>query len=300
MKNIITLLFALVAFTINAQTDSTINKIDSISTIKIDTAESTEIDFGNVKIIIKDKDKKTIKKDKDLTKDDKPDKIFSDEEDEDEYPNVDFNITFGMGVAGYSEVNDGEPQLTVIVPPTSTASLDLDYGKSRNYMINGNLMFDIHKNFGILTGLGVEFNRYVFKENLQVTPNEGNFVKDSVISFGSYKFKTNYLNIPLMLVFKTNNQNFKFAFGGTFSYNIGNKVKQEYSIENVDYKSTIKGNYNVAPIKLSVGARLAYKGIGLYFNYGLTEMNDNTLNTAKSGRGTNLMPFSAGITLGGL
>ncbi len=291
MKYLITLLFALAAFTINAQSDSVINKIDT-TVNKIDTAESTEFDFGNVKVIIKDKNKKVITKDDNILKDGNDDK--SREEEKDEYPNVDFDISFGIGVAGFTANTEG----MTILNPTSNASMDLDFGQSRNYMINGNLMFDLHKNFGILTGLGVEFNRYVFKENLQITPNEGAFVSDSVISFGSYKFKSNYLNIPLMLVFKSNNQKFKVAVGGTFSYNIGSKVKQEYSIENVDYKSTIKGNYNVAPIKLSVGARVAYKGIGLYVNYGLTEMNDNPI--SHSNGNSNLMPFSAGITLGGL
>lgn len=284
MKNIITLLLALIAFTINAQTDST--------DIKIDSTESTEIDLGNVKVIIKDKNKKII------TKDDSWKKSESDhdgeDDDKDEYPNVNFETSFGIGVAGYTSTSEE----IFISNPSSNASFDLDYGKCRNYMINGNLMFDIHKNFGILTGLGVEFNRYVFKENLQVTPNEGNFVEDTTISFGSYKFKTNYLNVPLMLVFKSSNQKLKLAVGGTFSYNIGNKVKQEYAIENVEYESTIKGNYNIAPIKLSLGARVAYKGIGVYVNYGLTEMNDKKI-SHKSGY-SNLTHFSAGITLGGL
>jgi opacity protein-like surface antigen len=295
MKNIITLLFALVAFTINAQSDSTKNQMDTTLN-KIDTAESTEFDFGNVKVIIKDKNKKVITKDEEWKKEHKD---VDHEDDSDGYPNVSFATSFGIGVAGYSQSSirvGGEP--ISASSAVSNTSLDLNYGKSRNYMINGNLMFDIHKNFGILTGLGVEFNRFVFKENLQVTPNKGSFLKDTVISFGSYKFKTNYLNIPLMLVFKSNNQKFKFAVGGTFSYNIGSKVKQEYSIENVDYKSTIKGNYNVAPIKISLGARIAYKGIGLYVNYGLTEMNSHKI--FRNNDAIDLTHFSAGITLGGL
>ncbi|MDB4088493.1 PorT family protein [Flavobacteriales bacterium] len=292
MKNIITLLIALVSFTLNAQTDSTILKMDT-TIKKVDTAETTEIDFGNVKVIIKDKKKKTITKDENWKKNNE-NGVDSDDDDEDDFPSVSFKTTFGIGVAGYTSTTEE----VLIASPTSNASLDLNYGKCRNYMINGNLIFDIHKNFGILTGLGVEFNRYVFKDNLQVTPNEGEFVLDTAISYGSYKFKTNYLNISLMLVFKSSNQKLKFAVGGTFSYNIGNKVKLEYTEGNVETESKIKGNYNVAPIKLSLGARVAYKGIGLYVNYGLTEMNNNKISHT-SGY-VNLTHFSAGITLGGL
>lgn len=286
MKNLITLLLALISFTITAQSDSTVVKSDTTE------AGETEIDLGDVKIIVKDKKKKSIKID---------DKEFdyeeNDDDDRSDYPNVEFHTSFSWGVTGFNtEVTQYGPLEDVAA--TSTAKLDLDYSKCRNYVINGNLMINFTRNIGLLTGFGFDFNRFVFKENLQVTPNEGYFQSDSIISFGSYKFKTNYIQIPLMLKFQTNNEKWKVAFGGTFSYNIGSKVKQEYTIENAEYKTTIKGNYNVAPIKLSVGARLAYKGIGIYANYGLTNMNDKVI-MGTSGR-TNLMPFTAGITFGGL
>ncbi|MGB1039811.1 MAG: outer membrane beta-barrel protein [Flavobacteriales bacterium] len=284
MKYLTTLLLALFTFGASAQVDSTENQSDTIQ------SQKTEIDFGNVKVIVKDKKKIKSTKDSIQNIDD------DDYEDERSYPQVNFETSFGIGVAGFSEVTHTGSVGTQAV--TSTASLDLDYGKCRNYMINGNLSIDITKNFGILTGVGFEFNRYVFRENLQVTPKDGHFVSDSITSFSSYKFKTNYVQLPLMLKFQNNSESFKFAIGGTFSYNIGNKVKYEFSDQDADYKTTIKGNYNVAPIKLSVGARIAYKGIGLYVNYGLTEMNKDFLVTKNGFR--DLMPFSAGITLGGL
>ncbi len=288
MKYIITLTLALITAGAFAQSDSTTNPSDTTK------AENTEIDFGNVKVIVKDK--KKYKVTKDSTK-----KTISDDwdyEDEKSYPSVSFETSFGIGVAGFTQELSNQASLSVVEPVTSTASLDLDYGKCRNYMINGNFSIDFTKNVGLLTGIGFEFNRYVFRENLRVTPKDGHFISDSTTNFTSYKFKTNYIQLPLMLKLQSSNQNFKFAVGGTFSYNIGNKVKLEFSDADSDTKAVIKGNYNVAPIKLSLGARIAYKGIGLYFNYGLTEMNDKFI-VQNSGR-TNLMPFSAGITLGGL
>ncbi len=280
MKTIFTFTFALLSFTFFAQTDTTKND------------NETEIDLGDVSIIIKDKSKTTKVSDGTTNSDeDKPKEV--------NYPNVDFETSFGWGVAGYSIVPRSGLSTTVLDPKRqSSASYELDFSQSRNYVINGNLMIDLNKNFGLLTGIGFEFNRFVFRENLQLDPNEGTYLTDSVISFGSYKLRTNYVQIPLMLAFRSNNEKWKLALGGTFSYNIGNKVKQEYSIENVDYKSEIKGNYNMAPIKLSVGARLAYKGIGIYANYGLTPMNNLAMENIV-GR-EDLMPFSVGITFGGL
>ena len=285
MKTLITLILAFVTFTVTAQTDST--------TVKKDTTNGeTEIDLGDVKIIIKDKKKKTIKLDGEEYE------YGGEEDDKKEFPNVDFQTSFGWGVAGYTVESVGELPRNVDYSELSYANFDLDYSQCRNYLINGNFHINFTKNFGLLTGFGFEFNRFVFKNNLQINPNSGYFQPDTAISFGTYKFKTNYIQIPLMLKFQTNNENWKIAVGGTFSYNIGSKVKQEYSVENVEYKSTIKGNYNVAPIKLSVGARLAYKGIGIFANYGLTSMNNSGIYSVNGIK--DLMPFSAGITFGGL
>ena len=287
MKYIITLTLALITAGSFSQIDSTNNPSDTTK-----AGENTEIDFGNVKVIVKDKKKYKVTKDSTTSTSLNDDWDY---EEEKSYPSVSFETSFGWGVAGFTQELSSLQADDIV---TSTASLDLDYGKCRNYLINGNLSIDFTKNFGLLTGIGFEFNRYVFKENLQVTPKDGHFISDSLTNFNSYKFKTNYIQLPLMLKLQSSNQNFKFAVGGTFSYNIGNKVKTEFSDADSDTKAVIKGNYNVAPIKLSLGARIAYKGIGLYFNYGLTEMNDKFI-VQNSGR-TNLMPFSAGITLGGL
>ena len=154
MKNLLTLLLVLTAFVINAQSDSSVFKMDTTLN-KIDTAESTEFEFGNVKVIIKDKNKKVITKDDNLNEE-------IEKEEKSEFPKVSFNTSFGIGVTGYSQKTANV--LFITAPDVTTnASVDLDYGKSRNYMINGNLMFDIHKNFGILTGLGVEFKQAILK-----------------------------------------------------------------------------------------------------------------------------------------
>lgn len=291
MKYIITLSLALFAAGSFAQNDTTINPTDTTK-----AGEDTEIDFGNVKVIVKDKKKHTVTKDSTVKTSSNDDWDY---EEEKSYPSVSFETSFGIGVAGFTQETANGLILTVFEPEKqSTASLDLDYGKCRNYMINGNFSLDFTKNIGLLTGIGFEFNRYVFKENLQLTPKHGTFISDTVTNFSSYKFKTNYIQLPLMLKLQSSNQNFKFAVGGTFSYNIGNKVKAEFSDADADYETTIKGNFNVAPIKLSLGARIAYKGIGLYFNYGLTEMNNDAVQTPNGRK--DLMPFSAGITLGGL
>lgn len=289
MKLFLTLIFfTIISANTFSQSDTLTNSVDTTK------AKSTEIDFGNVKVIVKDKKKHSVTKD--TTHNTKEDEwIYTDKQ---SYPKVNFEPTFGTGVSGLTrETNEiGIPMNQYT--PTSDASLDLDLVQSRNYVINGNILIDFHKNFGLLTGFGFEFNRFVFEENMQISPKNGEFISDTVTAFSSYKFKTNYVQVPLMLKFQTNNQDFKVALGGTVSYNIGSKVKAEFAQPDAEIETTIKGNYNVDPIKLSLGVRIAYKGIGVYANYALSPMNrDQILHTDGL---VNLTPFSVGITLGGL
>ena len=288
MKLYLTLIFAIITANTLSQSDTLTNSVDTTK------AKSKEIDFGNVKVIVKDKKKHSVTKD--TTHNTKEDEwLYTDKQ---SYPEVNFVPTFGIGVSGLTrETNEiGLPMNQYT--PTSNARLDLDLVQSRNYVINGNLLIDFHKNFGLLTGFGFEFNRFVFEENMQISPKNGEFVSDTVTAFSSYKFKTNFVQVPLMLKFQTNNQDFKVALGGTVSYNIGSKVKAEFAQPDAEIETTIKGNYNVDPIKLSLGVRIAYKGIGVYANYALTPMNRDQI-LHKDGL-VNLTPFSVGITMGGL
>ena len=284
MKYYLTLIIACISFTTISQVDSVQNKIDTIQT------KTKEIDFGNVKVIVKDKKKHTVTKD--TTHNSEEDEwMYTDKK---SYPKVNFEPTFGIGISGLTQ----DVQEIGVLAPTSNVSLQVDLAQSRNYVINGNLLIDFTKNIGLLTGFGFEFNRFVFQENMQITPKGGHFISDTITAFSSYKFKTNYVQIPLMLKFQTDNESFKLAVGGTFSYNIGTKVKAKFAQPDAEVETSIKGNFNVAPVKLGLGLRVAYKGIGLYANYALTPMNDKEI-LHTDGK-INITPFSVGITLGGL
>lgn len=275
MKKLILLgVVILMGSQLKAQTDST-KAVENVD---------TEIRFGKVFVMIKGDDIDTIYRSGEISRK--------------KYPNVQFLPTFDIGVSGYMKDFNGQSWTQgggQIPVPVNTGSTELDFAKSRNFAFNGNLVFNLTKNFGIITGLGLNYNTYRFKENTTITPKEGTFMIDTVRSYSKYKFRNKYVQVPLMFKIQSSNEDFQFALGGIVGYNFSSKVKAEYTIDGGEYKTVIKDNFNVNPLKLSLGARFSYKGAGLYFNYGLTEMLSGV---DKDLNGYNLMPFEAGITIG--
>ena len=288
MKYYLTPILALLSAVSFSQTDSLNKPIDTTQIKK------KEIDFRKVKVILKDKKKHSVTKDTTHNKNG-DEWLYSDSK---KYPKFNFEPTWGMGILGLSRETKNYDQSIPAIKPTSNANLELDLFNSINYIINGNVYIDFTKHFGLLTGVGFEFNRFMFEENMKISPKNGEFVSDTVTAFSSYKFKTNYVQVPLMLKFQTSNQDFKVALGGAISYNIGTKVKAEFAEPDAEIQTTIKGNYNIDPIKISLGLRVAYKGLGIYTNYALTPMNKNQI--LHTDGLFNLSPFSIGICLGGL
>lgn len=239
--------------------------------------EETVIRIGNVKVII--------------NKDDDTTKIIKVEK---KYPNLIFKPSFDLGVTGYNKVTDQGNNITVINP--DQASYELDYSRCRNFTINGNVAINITKNFGVLTGFNFDFNNYSFKENLTVQEGTGFYQLDTLITYDKYKLKAAYLQLPLMLKFQSSNEDFQFAVGGTIGYKLRSWTKFRHSYQGVRVKGKVKDHYDLNPLKASLGARFNYKGIGLFFNYGLTSLFENT--KADLGEYYNLMPFSVGITFG--
>lgn len=280
-KNILLLLSFLMGGQLMAQDDDT-------TTFERDTTViDTKVRIGKIVITIEGENADTTIH-------------FDDEKKEVKFPRVITGVSFDFGVAGYSKEKTGEvfyinaPEAAAI----STASGNLDFGKSRNIGVNFSLVFDITRNFGIVTGLSLNYNKYRFTDNIVVTPKFGTFHEDSIISYSSYKFKNSYVELPLMLKLQSSNRNFQFAAGGIVGYNFASKVKAKYSIDGGEYMTKVEDSFGTEPLRLSVGARFNYHAIGLYFKYGLNEFLKGTEQNQTGYNGYRLMPFEAGITFG--
>jgi hypothetical protein len=218
------------------------------------------------------------------------------------YPYVEIAPTFDIGVAGYFEsknsTNLGQYTSNQITNSISTASNELDFSKSRNFGFNFNIVFNLTKHVGLVTGVGLNYNNYSFRENIIINPVYGSFNYDSVTTYSKYKFKNYYIQMPVLIKVQTSNQDFQFAAGPIIGYRFTSKTKAVYKIGSTEHKDFTKDNFNVMPLKLSIGARFNYKGLGFYFTYGLSDFLSGLSYDNPQINSFELMPFEAGITIG--
>ncbi len=163
-----------------------------------------------------------------------------------------------------------------------------------------NLLYDLpfgKGNVGVAFGLALSVHNY-FSNAIVV--NQVDTVDNSIYSVlqpfdSDYNYKKNklsvaYLDVPLELRFRTNeNSNgkrFKIFAGGRIGYNINTHSK--LIDDNGKYKGYDETNIN--PFRYGVSFRLAYGNVGLYAYYGLSTLFEE-------GKGVKLSPISAGISV---
>lgn len=175
--------------------------------------------------------------------------------------------------------------------------LDLNY---RNSVVVGLNLWEKYipfakEKFGLVTGLGIEYANYDLSRDVDIVfNNDSTFAfTDDTKSFSKNKFKTTFLNVPLM--FETNlgkdaESSFHLVAGAIVGYRLGSKTKQKFKQDGENYKEKDRGDYNINPWRLSATARIGYGNFTLFATYSLTEMFEGN-------KGPEVIPFTVGISL---
>lgn len=176
--------------------------------------------------------------------------------------------------------------------------LELDYSKSVTVGWNfADVKFKIvPKYVTLVTGLGLQWNKYGFKNNYNLFYNADSVygVKETVINYSKNRLSATYLQVPLMFEVKTHekmSKAFHFSFGVVGGYKLGSNLKQAYNLNGFDSDGKVKGHYQLNPFALYGTVRLGYgKRFNVFANYGFTSVFE-------SKKGPNLRPFTVGIYL---
>jgi hypothetical protein len=195
-------------------------------------------------------------------------------------------------------------------PKKVTQFMELDYSKSWVFSLNFyEHFFKIYQQrFGLVTGLGLEYNNYELKHNVRLVENGGSYVSNNVnaynenytwgvvdtnVSFSKNRFKTFYINAPLMFEINTGdhkNKSFHLSAGAIFGYKFTTRMKYIYKENGDQQKVKDDNDFNTNPFKVALTARVGVGWLNVFATYSLTPLFE-------SGRGPELYPFSVGVTL---
>jgi hypothetical protein len=183
-----------------------------------------------------------------------------------------------------------------IETPQDYEFLDQKMEKSINiglniYEQNFNL---IGENFGLTTGLGLEWNNYRFKNNAVISNLDTLAGYLDVIDdprFVKSKLVTTYLTLPIMFELQSNSyskvNSFHLGVGVLSGLRIGTHTKL---VDENDKKDKDHGSTAMSPFKLELMARAGWGKLNIFAKYSLTQL-------FKENRGPEVYPFAIGITL---
>jgi hypothetical protein len=178
--------------------------------------------------------------------------------------------------------------------------MDLNTGKSWNMNLNFaqysiNL---INNKFGLVTGLGLEWNYYRFDNNNTIQKDaNGVIITDTTsyagLSVDKSKLSTTYATVPLLLEWHSSSNQDRgvvIAAGVIGGVKLGSNTKIVYKENGDTNKDKKRDDYNLSPFKYGVTARIGVGDWLVYGTYYLTSLFEKD-------KGPELYPFSIGIAL---
>ncbi len=195
-------------------------------------------------------------------------------------------------------------------PEDITQFMELNYSKSWSFSFNfAEWYIPISKHrFGLVTGLGTEWNNYELKHNVKLNSEGGRFIHenvdefnkdytwgetDTLLNYSKNRFKTWFVNAPLLLELNTGdnrNRSFHLSAGVIFGLNLQTKMKYKYNLEGDNKKEKDKQSFNTNPFRASATVRAGIGWFNMFATYSLTPLFEDE-------RGPKLYPFSIGVTL---
>ena len=201
---------------------------------------------------------------------------------------------FSVGLSNLADKNFS------ISRSTADQYMDLNTGKSWNMNLNFaqySINF-VNNKFGMVTGLGLEWNYYRFDNENSIQENtvtgvieERTF--DPAWNIEKSKFSTTYVTVPLLLEIHSSSSQSRgvvFSAGAIGGVKIGSNTKVIYKEDGDTKKDKTKDDFNLSPFRYGVTARI---GVGNWLVYGVYYFTP----LFEKDKGTELYPFSVGIAL---
>ncbi len=178
--------------------------------------------------------------------------------------------------------------------------MELRTGKSWNINLNI-LQYDFAlsgNNFGLVTGLGFEFNDYRFSNNTNIMKHNREIVAigydELGINLDKTKLSTVYITVPLMMEFQTRHPRLSrrvyFSAGVIGGINIGSHSKIVYQDNSRKKKDKVRDDFYLSPFRYGFSFRTGYRSLNLFANYYPTPL-------FQKNKGPELYPVSVGFSI---
>jgi hypothetical protein len=159
--------------------------------------------------------------------------------------------------------------------PEEISYMKLHSGKSHSFNISfSQISLGITRNFGLVTGLGLNWNNYIFaNENNIIVGNDGYIVEllpEAGLILKKSKFSALYLNVPAMLEVQLptgEGHRLNIAAGVIGGIKLGSHTKMVFD-DGQKLKSD--DDLNLSILKGGVTARIGYENFMIYGTYYLT------------------------------
>jgi hypothetical protein len=274
--------------------DSMVTRIDVFTDTTIlrssaeGSSDTTQIKIGNMKIVILE-DKSSKDADRNQQR-----KIIIDEkviiENDEDYAKHDWDSDddmnncntsgdgnaiwsgFGINANGFMNANQQ------LASATELSFLTLDPAKSIGLQLNFvEKRFPILKDYlGVVTGLGIQWNRYALKGNYDLSVSNDTLVGiNTGINYTKNVLTSTYLQAPLLLQVSTNknaNKAWNISAGIIGGIRLDARQAQKWEADGKKNKDKTKDDFQFNPFQASLMATIGYGDWSLYMTYGLTDV----------------------------
>jgi hypothetical protein len=274
--------------------DSMVTRIDVFTDTTIlrssaeGSSDTTQIKIGNMKIVILE-DKSSKDADRNQQR-----KIIIDEkviiENDEDYAKHDWDSDddmnncntsgdgnaiwsgFGINANGFMNANQQ------LASATELSFLTLDPAKSIGLQLNFvEKRFPILKDYlGVVTGLGIQWNRYALKGNYDLSVSNDTLVGiNTGINYTKNVLTSTYLQAPLLLQVSTNknaNKAWNISAGIIGGIRLDARQTQKWEADGKKNKDKTKDDFQFNPFQASLMATIGYGDWSLYMTYGLTDV----------------------------
>ncbi len=168
-------------------------------------------------------------------------------------------------------------------------------GKAWNLNLNPfQVSFNFTRNgrLGMVTGIGLRFNNYVFANNNNIMKDSTGVIVEKPYDQNLKKSKltATYVTIPAIFEFHTGryNKGFRIGLGVVGSLKCKSSTKVKWYDEGDKKKEKNKGDFNISPLDYAFTARLGVGHVEVYANYSMVPL-------FKKGQGPEVYPLAVGL-----